>query len=109
MFQKLFTRRRAVAVATVALGLSGMSLSIARLWIMMYGRMPADFSTRLEAIRDVDLLDKMYDALINDDGADAVFALLPVLPVASAPAESAPAEPAPAAPAATAEPAADAS
>jgi hypothetical protein len=66
-------------------GLSGMSLSIARLWIMMYGRMPADFSTRLEAIRDVDLLDKMYDALINDDGAEAVFALLPALPTPPTP------------------------
>ena len=29
MFQKLFTRRRAVAVATVALGMSGMSLAFA--------------------------------------------------------------------------------
>ena len=29
MFQKLFTRRRGVAVATVALGISGMSLAFA--------------------------------------------------------------------------------
>lgn len=98
-------------------GLSGMALSIARLWIMMYGRMPGDFSTRLEAIRDVDLLDRIYDALINDDGADRVNAMLPAplppLPTEAAavaapaategqPAPAAPAEVAPASPAAPA-------
>jgi hypothetical protein len=30
MFHKLFTRRRGVAVATVALGISGMSLAVRR-------------------------------------------------------------------------------
>ena len=58
-------------------GLSGMGLSIARLWSMMYGRMPQGFATRLEAIRDVDLLDRIYDGLVNDAGADFVDALLP--------------------------------
>lgn len=58
-------------------GLSGMSLSIARLWSMMYGRMPQGFATRLEAIRDVDLLDRIYDGLVNDAGAEFVDALLP--------------------------------
>ena len=58
-------------------GLSGMALSIARLWSMMYGRMPQHFATRLEAVRDVDLLDRIYDGLVNDAGAELVDALLP--------------------------------
>ena len=70
-------------------GLSGMALSIARLWIMMYGRMPHDFSTRLEGIRDVDLLDRIYDALVNDDGADRVDAMLPA-PLPPLPTETVP-------------------
>lgn len=81
-------------------GLSGMALSIARLWSMMYGRMPQGFATRLEAIRDVDLLDRIYDGLINDAGADFVDSLLPggaaakpAQPPADAPAKSAAADP----------------
>ena len=58
-------------------GLSGMALSIARLWSMMYGRMPQHFATRLEAVRDVDLLDRIYNGLVNDAGAELVDALLP--------------------------------
>ncbi len=102
-------------------GLSGMALSIARLWSMMYGRMPQHFATRLEAVRDVDLLDRIYDGLVNDAGAELVDALLPgganaapgrapesakttapAQPLAAAPAEpmtAAPAEPMTAAPA----------
>jgi hypothetical protein len=85
-------------------GLSGMSLSIARLWSMMYGRMPQHFATRLEAVRDVDLLDRIYDGLVNDAGAEFVDALLPggEIPV-PAQVKAAP-EPAAAAPASTASP-----
>jgi hypothetical protein len=57
-------------------GLSGMALMISRLWIMMYGRMPEEFATRLEAIRDVDLLDNIHDSLVNDTGADHVRSLI---------------------------------
>lgn len=76
-------------------GLSGMALSIVRLWSMMYGRMPQDFATRLEAIRDVDLLDRIYDGLVNDAGAEFVDSLLPR--GTTAPAASASPPPAPAA------------
>ena len=86
-------------------GLSGMALSIARLWSMMYGRMPQHFATRLEAVRDVDLLDRIYNGLVNDAGAELVDALLPggATPVqasesATAPQPAAPPTAAPAAP-----------
>lgn len=89
-------------------GLSGMALSIARLWSMMYGRMPQHFATRLEAVRDVDLLDRIYAGLINDAGAESVDALLPGGPAAAParapelakapPTAAAPSEPPPAAP-----------
>jgi hypothetical protein len=93
-------------------GLTGMALSISRLWIMMYGSMPGDFATRLEVIRDVDLLDRIHDALINDDGADQVDAMLPALPTeaaAPAPAPAPATEAAPAAVAAETPPPADSS
>jgi hypothetical protein len=47
--------------------------------------MSQDFATRLESIRDVDLLDRIYDGLINDRGADLVESLLPPLAAAMAP------------------------
>jgi hypothetical protein len=84
-------------------GLSGMTLMIARLWIIMYGRMPDDLSTHLEAIRDVDQLDAIHDSLVNDAGVDQVRALMvskreaAPAPAAAAPAAEAPAAEAPAA------------
>jgi hypothetical protein len=70
----------------------------------MYGRMPDDLSTHLEAIRDVDQLDAIHDSLVNDAGVDQVRALMVSkreavpAPAAAAPAADAPAAEAAAAP-----------
>lgn len=57
-------------------GLSGMTLDIARVYAMLFGRMDYRLAQQLESIRDVDLLDKLYGALIDEHGREAVEALI---------------------------------
>lgn len=57
-------------------GLSGMTLDIARLYAMLFGRMDYRLAQQLESIRDVDLLDRLYGALIDEHGREAVEGMI---------------------------------
>jgi hypothetical protein len=57
-------------------GLSGMTLDISRLYSMLFGRLDYKLVQQLESIRDVDLLDRIYSALIEDQSREAVEALI---------------------------------
>lgn len=53
-------------------GLSGMSLDIARLWSLYHGRMGWELATHLDKLSDVDHMDRIYDALINESSRESV-------------------------------------
>lgn len=53
-------------------GMSGMTLDIARIYSMHYGRMPFDLAAALEGITDVNQLDRIYDAVLDGIGQGAV-------------------------------------
>jgi hypothetical protein len=84
-------------------GLSGMALDINRLYRMFFGRMDLSLMDHLDAIRDVDLLDDIYVALLNGKSQRVVDQLIlqteDAPPLASA--ASPPAVPAPASTAST--------
>jgi hypothetical protein len=57
-------------------GLSGMALDINRLYRMFFGRMEQPVMEHLDAIRDVDLLDDVYTALISGKSQRVVDGLI---------------------------------
>lgn len=57
-------------------GLSGMTLDIGRVYAMLFGRLDYRLIQQLESIRDVDLLDQIYGALIDQASREAVEALI---------------------------------
>lgn len=46
-------------------GLSGLQLAISRLWTVRFGRMPFEMSQQLETLKNVDHMDLIYDALVD--------------------------------------------
>lgn len=70
-------------------GMSGLLLDIARAWSMRFGPMPIELALALEAIRDFDLLDQIYDGLFADAGRADIEALVKSASPAAHPAVSA--------------------
>lgn len=46
-------------------GPSGLALAISRLWVVRFGRMPFEISTQIEKLKNVDHMDLIYDALLD--------------------------------------------
>ena len=69
-------------------GLSGMALDINRLYRMFFGRMDQSVMESLDSIRDVDLLDDVYSALVAGKSQRVIDGLirqtLETAPLASA-------------------------
>lgn len=57
-------------------GLSGMALDINRLYRMFFGRMEQAVMESLDAIRDVDLLDDIYSALVSGKSQRVIDGLI---------------------------------
>lgn len=57
-------------------GLSGLQLAISRLWTVRFGRMPLEMTQKMETLRNVDHMDLIYDALVDQRSRKQVDGLI---------------------------------